>query len=336
MLVTVIVASLGAGAYVAVRGIAGPPTNAGTDGNRLPAKPTVSPSASHTPPPGPPPVGRFGDYHAAERSYTFTEPADGQRGPRVVQVTVRYPVLPAAPAYSRGAGGTFPLVVFAPGYRQCDGVYRDLLRQWASAGYVVAAVDFPRTNCHIANPDESDLANQPADVAYVIGRLLSLSGQPRGPLSGLVSDTKIAVAGHSDGGNAAAAMAGASCCKDHQLRAAIVLAGNEWPWGGDSWFAGPSPPILFVQGTADGWNPSQYSVQLYEADKTGTRYYLDLFGANHFAPYQGHGAPEPIVARVTLGFLDRYVAGQQGGAASMLRAGHVPGVAELVSAGRLP
>lgn len=336
MLVTVIVALLGAGAYVAARAIAVRPATAGANASRPPVKPTVSPTASHTPPPGPPPVGRFGEYHAAEKSYTFAEPADGQHGPRVLQVTVRYPVLPAAPAYSRAAGGTFPLVVFAPGYKQCGGVYSYLLRQWASAGYVVAAVEFPRTNCHVVNPDESDLANQPADVAYVIGRLLSLSAQPHGPLSGLVSDTKIAVAGHSDGGNAAAAIAGASCCEDRKVRAAIVLAGNEWPWGGDSWFAGPAPPILFVQGTADGWNPPQYSVQLYEADKTGTRYYLNLFGANHFAPYQGHGAPEPIVARVTLDFLDRYVAGQQGTVALMRRAGHVPGVAELVSAGRLP
>ena len=173
-------------------------------------------------------------------------------------------------------------------------------------------------------------------MAYVIRQLLALSGQSQGRLSGLISDTKIAVAGHSDGGNTVAAMAGASCCQDHKIRAAIVLAGNEWPWDGDSWFAGHSPPALFVQGTADSWNPPRYSVQLYQEDKTGTRYYLDLFGFGHFTPYEGHGAPEPIVARVTLDFLDRFVAGQQGKLASMRRAGQVPGVAELASAGRMP
>lgn len=336
MLVTVIVALLGAGAYVAVQAIAGRSPNAGADRSPSPVKPTVSPTVSHTRPPGPPPVGRFGDYHTAEKSYPFTEPADRQHGTRVLQVTVRYPVLPATPAYSRPAGGTFPLVVFAPGYRQCSDAYRYLLRQWASGGYVVAAVDFPHTNCHTVKLDEADLSNQPSDMSYVIGRLLALSAQPQGPVSGLISETKIAVAGHSDGGNTVAAMAGASCCKDHKLRAALVLAGNEWPWGGDSWFAGHTPPILFVQGTGDTCNPPLASVQLYQADKTGTRYYLQLFGANHLTPYEGHGAPEPIVARVTLAFLDRYVAGQQGGIAAMRQAGQVPGAAELLTAGEMP
>src|SRR5260370_35076455 len=94
--------------------------------------------------------------------------------------------------------------------------------------------------------------------------------------------------------------------------------------------------MLFVQGTADTWNKPQLSLQLYGADRTGTRYYLDLPGANHFSPYQGHFAPEPIVARVTLAFLDRYVDAQQGERAQMQQAGRVPGVARLGTAGRTP
>ncbi len=335
MLAVVVLAVLGGGAYLAVQAIAGGPAKARA-GDRPSVTPTGSATPSHTPPPGPPPVGRLAEYHVAAKSYTFTKPATSQHGSRVLQVTVRYPVLPAAPAYSRPAGGTFPLVAFAPGYKQCSSAYRYLLRQWASAGYVVAAVDFPLTSCHTIKPDEPDLSNEPADVAFVIRRLIQLSGRSQSGLSGLIAGSKIAVAGHSDGGNLAAAIAGASCCKDIQIRAAVVLAGNEWPWGGDRWFAGHTPPVLFVQGAADPINPPAYSVQLYQADKTGTRYYLDLFGANHFTPYQGHGAPEPIVARVTLAFLDRYVAGQQGKLAAMRQAGRVPGVAELVGAGRMP
>ena len=335
MLVAVVLAVLGAGTYFAVHAIAGRPANAVTT-HRPSVTPTISATPSRTPQPGPPPVGRLGMYQIAEKPYTLTEPATGVHGPRVLQVTLRYPVLPATPAYSRPAGGTFPLVVFAPGFKQCSAVYRHLLRQWASAGYVVAAVDFPLTNCRVPKAPESDLSNQPADMAYVIRQVLALSGQPQGPLAGLISDTKIAVAGHSDGANAVAAMAGTSCCKDHKIRAAIVLAGNQWPWGADTWFAGHTPPMLFVQGTADTWNKPQLSLQLYRADRTGTRYYLDLPGANHFSPYQGHFAPEPIVARVTLAFLDRYVDGQQGELAQMQQAGHVPGVAKLVTAGRMP
>jgi pimeloyl-ACP methyl ester carboxylesterase len=275
-----------------------------------------------------------------ERAYPFTEPASAQHRRRVLHVTVQLPVLSRTQAASRPAGGTFPLVVFAPGYLQCGGAYRDLLRQWASAGYVVAAVDFPRTNCRTVKPFEPDLSNQPADMAFVIRRLLALSGQRRGPLSGMISDTKIAVAGHSDGGDTVAAMAAASCCEDHEIRAAIVLAGAKPPANwlplGNSWFAGPTPPMLFVQATGDTCNPPWASVQLYKADETGTRYYLQLLGANHLIPYEGHGAPESIVARVTLAFLDRYAAGQQGSVAAMRQAGRVWGAAKLLTAGEMP
>lgn len=334
-LVAVILAVLGAGVYLAVQAFAGRPASAAGTTHRSSATPGASPTPSQTRPP-PPPVGQLGLYRVANQSYTFTEPANAEHGPRVLQVSVRFPAVPPALASSRVAGGTFPLIAFAPGFVQCGDSYRVLLRQWASAGYVVAAVDFPRTNCKTVNPDESDLSNQPADVAYVIRRLLAISGQPQGPLSGLISATKIAVAGHSDGGDTVAAMAAASCCQDHKIRAAVVLAGAKWAPLPGSWFAGHTPPMLFVQGSADDINPPQASMELYQADTTGIRYYLDLFGVGHLTPFEGHNPPEPIVARVTLDFLDQFVAGQQGKLALMRQAGHVPGVAELASAGRLP
>ena len=94
--------------------------------------------------------------------------------------------------------------------------------------------------------------------------------------------------------------------------------------------------MLFVQGTADTWNPPATSMQLYQADSSGIRYYLELPGADHFAPYEGDQPPEPIVAQVTIDFLDQFVAGTGDESAAMQRAGDVPGVAELASAGVLP
>lgn len=272
----------------------------------------------------------------AETDFTFIRHTREFPGPRVLQVSVRFPVVPPAVAAARPGGVRLPLVVFAPGYRQCDAVYNHLLRQWASAGYVVAAVEFPLTNCNVAAPDESDLSNQPADMAYAIRRLLALSAQPQGRLAGLISPTRIAIAGHSDGGDTVAAMAAASCCQDRKVRAAIVLAGAEWAPLPGHWFSRRTPPMLFVQGTADSWNPPAASVQLYQADTTGIRYFLELFGADHFTPYEGDSAPEPIVARVTLDFLDRYLAGQYERAYDMRAAARVPGVAQLVAGGPLP
>jgi dienelactone hydrolase len=275
----------------------------------------------------------------AQQSYTFTESAGATLGIRILPVLVRYPETgpSAAASAARTAGAdAFPLVVFAPGYLQCGVVYSDLLTQWASAGYVVAVINFPQTNCHTANPNESDLIHQPQDVAAVIERLNALSAHAGGPLAGLIDTSRIAVAGHSDGGDTVAAMAAMSCCRYPGLRAAIVLAGAEWPAFTGRWFGAPTPPMLFVQGAADTINPPAASMQLYEADSAGIRYYLNLYGARHLAPYEGSEPPEPVVAQVTIAFLDQYLAGSGDDTSAMESAGNVPGVAHLVSGGAQP
>ena len=282
------------------------------------------------------PVGKLGRYAVAEQSLTIVDRSRPRLGRRIIPTTVRYPVIPATAASGTLARDPFPLVVFAPGYRQCDRSYRFLLHEWATAGYVVAAVEFPLTSCHVSAPDESDLVNQPADVSSVIRQLVAISRRPHSPLSGLVNPAEIGVAGHSDGGDTVAAIAANTCCRDRRVAAAVVLAGAEWPPMPGRYFARPAPPMLFVQGTDDTWNPPEASMQLYRADTAGPRYYLDLFGANHFTPYEGSGAPEPIVARVTTDFLDRYLAGQRPAAAAMRRAAQVAGVAALATGGDLP
>jgi pimeloyl-ACP methyl ester carboxylesterase len=201
---------------------------------------------------------------------------------------------------------------------------------------VVAGVNFPRTNCHLASPDENDLVNQPADVAYVIDRMLAASRQPRGFLAGLINPAKIAVAGHSDGGDTVAALAANTCCRDRAIAAAIVLAGAQWPPMPGSYFTQPTPPILFVQGDADDINPPAASIMMYQADRSGPRSYLDLYGEGHLPPYEDQDPAEQVVARVTTDFLDRYLAGTPGAATAMRRDGHVAGVAGLSSGSQPP
>ena len=284
------------------------------------------------------PTGTIGDYLVGRHSLVLVDRSRARvGGPRVLPTFVRYPgIPPAARAAGRPARGLFPLVVFAPGYLQCQGSYSWLLRAWASAGYVVAAVDFPRTSCHASSPDEADLVNQPGDMAYVIRALLAISARKRGPLSGLVNPADIAVAGHSDGGDTVAALAANTCCLDHKVAAAVVLAGAEWPPMTGSYFPSGTPPILFVQGNADNINIPADSLMMYRADTAGPRFYLDLFGIGHLSPYAGHAAPEHIVARTTTDFLDRYAAGQRPAGAAMRRAGDVAGIASLVRGGHLP
>jgi len=329
-----VIAALTGGAYAVASAATGsaPPAPS-------PAGAGTHPASSSPPPPPRPvrlPVGTIGRYRIARQTITLTERSAA--GPRVLQTVIRYPVIPRRPA---GAAplvrGLFPMVAFAPGYLQCDGSYGSLLRTWASAGYVVAAVNFPVTNCHVQGP-EADLVNQPRDMAFVIRRLVAISGQKHGTLSGLVNPGQIAAAGQSDGGDTVAALVGNTCCLDHKVVAAMVLSGAEVPPPmklRGTYFPSGTPPILFVQGTDDNVNPPSASLAMYQAD-TGPRFYLELYGASHLPPYEGSQPPEPLVARVTTEFLNRYVAGQRAAGAAMTRAADAAGVANLVRGGQLP
>jgi hypothetical protein len=75
---------------------------------------------------------------------------------------------------------------------------------------------------------------------------------------------------------------------------------------------------------------------MYQADKTGPRFYLDLPGAGHLPPYEGQGPAELVVARVTVDFLDLYLADSPGAATAMRDDAHVDGVATLLSGNQPP
>ena len=338
-----VVMTLSGAAVVAVVSIAAlliigrSPTSSGPSGP--PTVPTAVKNKPHSPKPRPkpkqPPVGAIGRYQVATRSINFVDRSIPSLGPRYLPTLVYYPIVPqsqvAAGRYSRGP---FPLVVFAPGYQQCRSFYAPLLNSWASAGYVVAAVQFPETNCHVQPPHEADMVNEPADVATVITRMLAISQEKGKALSGMIDPNQVAVAGHSDGADVAAAMAANTCCRDYQLKAALILSGGEYGFGGQ-YFTGSAPPMLFVQGTSDTWNPPSASLQLYQGDAAGVRYYLNLPGATHFSPYEGTAEPEPVVARVTVAFLNAYVDGQLSRVGQITALGNTS-VSAIYSAGQLP
>jgi hypothetical protein len=334
-------------ATVVLAGCGSPPRHAAQPPATSPApvRPTaVAPSPAATATVAPrrtAALGVAGRYGVGERRMVFAEPAragvTGQHlAERSVLTVIRYPVAPGSSG-AWPAGGPFPLLMFAPGFRQCSSAYETLLRAWASAGYVVASVDFPRTSCQVASTAyEPDLVNQPADVSYVLGSLLALNAQPGGFLSGRLNPRQVAAAGQSDGGDTVAALAASTCCLDRRLKAVAVLSGAEWPPMPGAYFTGAPPPMLFVQGSADTINPPWTSVQMYRADTASPRYYLDLFGADHMVPYTGDNPVERLVARVTLAFFGRYVLGHASALATMAQAADGGGIAALDSGGRLP
>jgi predicted dienelactone hydrolase len=236
-------------------------------------------------------------------------------------------LVPTAPSGHR-VPGAFPLIVFGHGFALSPRTYWPLLHAWARAGYVVAAPVFPLENrAAPGGPNEVDLSNQPADMSFVITRLLAASAADKPPLGGLIDANRIAVAGHSDGGDTALAVADGPN-RDHRVSAAVVMAGAEIPGLGlDS----SGAPLLAIQGTADPVNPPS-ATDAFFAALAGPKFLLRLLGASHIPPYSSQQPQLGVVERVTLAFLALYLKGDRTAASALTRAGTRARIAALSSA----
>jgi predicted dienelactone hydrolase len=223
------------------------------------------------------------------------------RAGRLFGVQVFYPGQPA--------GTQFPLIVFSPGYDIAPGVYDPLVTGWASLGFVVAVPDYPSTAPGAAGGvNEDDIVQHPGDLEATINRLAALARTSGSRLKGVIDPTRIAVAGHSDGGDVTDALASNSCCRDPRIRAAAVLSGAELSSFGGTY--GPSRvPLLVVQGNADTINSPACSEQIYNRGGS-PRFYLDLLGAGHLPPYIAEPAAaayQRAVEQVTAWFWEAYL-----------------------------
>lgn len=241
--------------------------------------------------------------------------------PRTLVTYVRYPA---------HAAGPLPLVVFGHGYAVTPAPYRPLLEAWTRAGYVVAAPVFPLGNANApGGPNEADIVNQPADVRFLISRLLAESADPASPLRGTIDPARIAVAGQSDGAETALAVAfGSPRYRDTRISAAVILSGSALPGGGAVFPLG-SPPLLATLGTADAVNPPGRTRAFYDIAPR-PKFLLTLLGAAHLPPYTSQQPQLGVVERVTIAFLDHYL--KHGSLRALIAAGTAPGVARLTSA----
>ncbi len=238
---------------------------------------------------------------------------NGTSGARILVTYVRYPV------HAQGA----PLVVFAHGFALTPLNYTALLDTWVRAGYVVAAPVFPVENAAApGGADRSDLSNEPADISFVISRLIGASS----PVRGLIDPTKIAVAGQSDGGVAALSVAYDRRYADRRIDAAMVMSGATL-----AGFRGPpskAPPLLAVQGTSDPYN-SPATTSSYYGVMRRPKFLLWLIGASHLPPYTTHDQWAPTVERTTTAFLDHELRGAP--LRPLIAAGTRPGIARIIS-----
>jgi dienelactone hydrolase len=266
-----------------------------------------------------------------DRSRTVVYPGRRPEA-RPLTTVIRYPTggrpSPADVRSARPltAAGPFPLVVFGHGFAVTPATYHRLLHAWAQAGYVVAAPVFPLENAHApGGPNESDLVNQPRDMRFVISTLL----RSRGPFAGLIDPRAVAVAGQSDGGETALAVAYDRRFEDARVRAAVILSGARLP-GGALRPASSGLALLATQGTADTINQPSNTYAFVDAIGR-PKFLLRLIGAGHLPPYAGQQPQEGVVERVTTAFLDGYLKHRTRAVRRMRRAGDIAGVGALTA-----
>jgi dienelactone hydrolase len=254
----------------------------------------------------------------------------GSARPRTLVTQIWYPSIggsattPTSGQRPDYKGGPFPVIVFAHGFDTLPSTYTPLLASLVRAGFVVVAPIFPDENANVINSlttlaesqiAESDIVNEPNDLAFVVGKVeAGASGVASSHatfLKGLAEPGKVALVGHSDGAQAVAALVySANYTSIYDAMSVhpfgvVILSGSEL--SGTYKPPASPPPLLFVQSAVDDCNLPQDAGKLFH--DAGGGFFLKLSGAQHFAPYIGQGPAAPIAERVTAAFLKAALAG---------------------------
>jgi hypothetical protein len=186
-------------------------------------------------------------------------------------------------------------VVFGHGWDSDPDVYATLLSTWAAAGCLVAAPVFPDSADTLPGSPVSNYPEQAQDMSFVI---TSLQEGVAGP----VDSSRIAVAGHSDGGTDVALLALNPAYADPRIKAYLSLSG-EIPAGVDGpWGVPTSGSLLVAVGTDDEYGLLPKSTLVYQtADMS--KVMLTINGGDHLQTFVADTPQSQAVRDETVGFL---------------------------------
>ena len=193
------------------------------------------------------------------------------------------------------AAGPLPVILFAHGWDSSPDSYDVLLRAWASAGYLVVAPILPDSAAGLPGSPISNYPAQARDLSFLITKLL------QGAL-GHVDRSKIAVAGHSDGGTDVALMALDPSFADHRVRAYLSLSG-EIPFQlPGPWDARTPGSLLVAVGGADEYGLAPRASEIFAAAQMH-KVLVSLDGGDHLGSFVDPGNPSAEMRAATLRFL---------------------------------
>jgi dienelactone hydrolase len=224
--------------------------------------------------------------------------------------------------------GPYPLILFSHGQGGRGVVYEAVLKQWASAGYVVAAPDYPLSSLSgpVTGQIVADVKNQPADASFVISQVLKLD-KTKKLVGGTIDQHHIGAAGHSVGATTTSALVYGTCCRDKRIAAAISISGGfigliDSP---TNYFQGINTPLLSLHGNADLLAAYQVDVDWW-AKANPPKFFLTFLGAPHkLQDLQPTGVQAIALQKATVDFWDRYLKGDTAALGKLRTDASVPG-----------
>lgn len=179
------------------------------------------------------------------------------------------------------AGAPYPLLAYSHGFSSNHRGGSYLAEHLASLGYVVVAVDFPLTNMYApGGPQVKDVVNQPADVSFVIDRMLARSASAGDRLSGAVDPQRIGVFGLSLGGMTTQLVAFHPRWRDQRIGAALSIAGPSYLLGPAFFHNAPQLPFMMVAGDIDALVPWESNAKPIPGKRPGAEL-VTVAGASH-------------------------------------------------------
>jgi dienelactone hydrolase len=291
-----------------------------------------------------PKVAVIGKYAVGMTTKTFvdsTRPTEGTTPlpSRSMLTAIYYPAQgaptdqPVQDAPPATKGRPYPLILFSHGLGARGIAYQDVIKTWVSAGYVVAAPDYPLSNTNTPGGVNfgravGDVKNQPADASFVITEVIKLDRV--GKQLGGIDAKRIGASGHSLGGITTYGVAYSTCCRDKRVKAAIPmsgLAGIVEP--ATQYFQNNGTALLGLHGNADGTVPYGAGTSAYGMAKP-PKFFLTFIGAGHVSPFVGGNDPSArALKESTVDFWDRYLKGNNASLDKLRAHANVPGATSL-------